>query len=575
MNVKPKLIALYKPYFPLFLADLLCAAGAAGIALLLPLGAGYVTKTVLAGDLQTAPRQILFTGLILLGLILLQAGCAYFMDYQGHAMGAMMERDVRQELFDHCQKLSFSYYDNHNVGELMSRITGDSLSLTEFFHHFPEDVTVNSIKFIGAFAVLFTINWRLTLILLAFLPVMTVYTLHFTKKMGRAMRESRERMADVNAQTEDSLSGIRVVKSFTNEPLEMEKFRKENNLFARSRKRIYQSEAICYGGADAFASLIPVAVVVLGGLSIVWGVMGLDDLVVFLLYVNYFTDPIKMLIHMTQQFQEGMTSLRRFLELLRVAPDIQDLPGARPIEGLRGKIQFSHVDFRYGEGSQVFKDLNLTIQPGDYVALVGASGAGKSTLCSLLPRFYEVESGEILLDDHPIKDLTLKSLRESIGIVQQSVYLFSGTVAENLAYGRPGASREELMEAARKAGAHEFIQALPQGYDTHIGSHGIKLSGGQQQRLSIARVFLKDPPILIFDEATSALDNQSEQVVQRSLEQLAENRTSLVIAHRLSTVRNARRILVLDQRGICEEGTHEELLEKDGAYASLYRANFT
>ena len=568
-----KFVSFYWPYLGLFCADLLCAGAVSGIALLLPLGARYITKNVLEGDLTLAAGKILQAGLIMLLLILLQAGCAYFTDYKGHAMGAMMERDMRAELFEHCQRLSFSYYDDHSVGDLMARITGDSLSLTEFFHHCPEDIVVNLIKFVGASLILFTIHWKLTLLILAFLPVMTVYTLIFNRKMGRAMRRSRERMSDVNARTEDSLSGIRVVQSFGNEALETEKFAEENQRFCKSRKEIYRSEAVCYGGADAFANLIPVAVVVFGGLSILQGSLDLADLVVFLLYVSYFTDPIKQLIHMTQQFQEGMASFHRFLQILDTEPEIKDQPGARELGRCRGEIEFSHVDFRYQGGGTVLQDLNLRSRAGEYVALVGASGVGKTTLCSLLPRFYDVTAGEIRLDGISVKQFTLHSLRQNIGVVQQSVYLFSGTVAENIGYGRPNASREEIVEAAKRANAHDFITALPQGYDTDIGSHGVKLSGGQQQRLSIARVFLKDPPVLIFDEATSALDNESERVVQRSLEQLAENRTSLVIAHRLSTVRGAKRILVLDGTGICEEGAHEDLMAQNGIYARLYRAN--
>ena len=568
-----KLLSFYKPYRGMFCADLLCALIVAGIALVLPLGARYITKNVLEGDLTHALEKILWAGLLLLGLVIVQALCSYFLDYQGHTIGAKMERDMRAQMFRHCERLSFSYYDEHSVGDLMSRITNDSLSLAEFFHHFPEDLVVNSVKFVGASAILLLLNWRIALVILAFLPFMTVYTLHFNKKMGAAMQLGRERMSDVNAQTEDSLSGVRVVQSFTNEAVEEEKFSRQNERFLESRRMGYQGEALCYGGMEAFASLIPIAVVVFGGISIVQGTMALADLVVFLMYVSYFTSPIQSLVNTSRLLQEGRTSFRRYWELMETEPGVQDAPGARDLPRIQGTIEFRGVDFRYGDGDAVFRHLDLTVQAGEYVALVGASGVGKTTLCSLIPRFYDAGTGQVLLDGIPVQDATLRSLRRNIGVVQQDVYLFTGTVADNIGYGRPGASREEIVEAAKKAGAHEFIEKLAHGYDTDIGPHGVKLSGGQQQRLSIARVFLKDPPVLIFDEATSALDARSEKVVQRSLEQLAEHRTTLVIAHRLSTVRSAKRILVLDEDGICEQGSHEKLMEQGGVYAGLYQAS--
>lgn len=566
-----KLISFYRPYKLLFTADLLCAVLVAAIALVIPLGARYITKDVLEGDLVNAPEQILLVGLVLLGLVVFKALCEFFQDYQGHVIGAKMERDMRGQMFRHCEKLSFSFYDEHNVGDLMSRITNDSLSLAEFFHHFPEDLLVNSIKFIGASVILLMINWPIALVVIAFLPFMALYTLHFNKKMGAAMKMGRDRMGDVNAQTEDSLSGVRVVQSFTNEAVEEAKFHRHNQRFLESRRIGYKSEALCFGGMEAFAAIIPVAVVVFGGLSIVKGTMDLADLVVFLMYISYFTAPIQSLVNTSRLLQEGRTSFQRYMELMETQPDICDSPNAVELPRAKGRLEFRHVGFRYGDGNTVFRDLNLTVEAGEYVALVGASGVGKTTLCSLIPRFYEAEQGQILLDGLPISRATLSSLRRNIGVVQQDVYLFSGTVAENIGYGAPGASREEIIAAAKKAGAHEFIEELSQGYDTHIGPHGVRLSGGQQQRLSIARVFLKDPPILIFDEATSALDVNSEQVVKRSLEQLAEHRTTLVIAHRLSTVQNAQRILVLDENGICEQGTHRELMDKNGVYAGLYR----
>ena len=569
-----QILSFYKPYKGLFAADLLCSLIAAAIGLVLPLGAGYITDNVLTGDLSAAPGKILGVGALLLGLVLVQALCSYFMDYQGHAIGARMERDMRAQLFAHCQRLSFSYFDSHPIGDLMSRLTNDSLSLAEFFHHVPEDVLVNSIKFVGASLILWHIHWQMTLVILCFLPFMLAYTLYFNKKMAAALEQGREDMGEINAQAEDTLSAIRMVQSFGNEAVEAQKFHVRNEKFLESRKRGYKGEALCYGGMDAFSSLIPIAVVVVGGLSILQGSLALSELVVFLLYVSYFTQPIQSLVNTSRLIQEGRTGFARYMEILETQPEVADLPGAQELPPVKGDIRFSHVTFRYGEGDAVFRDLNLTIRAGEYVALVGASGVGKTTLCSLIPRFYDVEAGEITVDGVPIRQATLRSLRGSVGLVQQDVALFTGSVTENIAYGRPGATFQQVREAARKAGAEEFIQKLPQGYGTDIGPRGVKLSGGQRQRLSIARAFLKDPPILILDEATSALDSQSELVVQRSLEDLARHRTTLVIAHRLSTIQGAQRIVVLDENGVCEEGTHQSLMAQGGVYAKLYAASF-
>ena len=569
-----QILSFYKPYKGLFAADLLCSLIAAAIGLVLPLGAGYITDNVLAGDLSAAPGKILGVGALLLVLVLVQALCSYFMDYQGHAIGARMERDMRAQLFAHCQRLSFSYFDSHPIGDLMSRLTNDSLSLAEFFHHVPEDVLVNSIKFVGASLILWHIHWQMTLVILCFLPFMLAYTLYFNKKMAAALEQGREDMGEINAQAEDTLSAIRMVQSFGNEAVEAQKFHVRNEKFLESRKRGYKGEALCYGGMDAFSSLIPIAVVVVGGLSILQGSLALSELVVFLLYVSYFTQPIQSLVNTSRLIQEGRTGFARYMEILETQPEVADLLGAQDLPPVKGDIRFSHVTFRYGEGDAVFRDLNLAIRAGEYVALVGASGVGKTTLCSLIPRFYDVEAGEITVDGVPIRQATLRSLRGNVGLVQQDVALFTGSVTENIAYGRPGATFQQVREAARKAGAEEFIQKLPQGYDTDIGPRGVKLSGGQRQRLSIARAFLKDPPILILDEATSALDSQSELVVQRSLEDLARHRTTLVIAHRLSTIQGAQRIVVLDENGVCEEGTHQSLMAQGGVYAKLYAASF-
>ena len=573
-NTFRQILSFYKPYKGLFAADLLCSLTAAAIGLVLPLGAGAITENVLTGDLTAAPGKILRIGGLLLGLVAVQALCSYFMDYQGHSIGAKMERDMRAQLFHHCQRLSFSYFDSHPIGDLMSRLTNDSLSLAEFFHHVPEDVLVNSIKFAGACLFHSTMAGQMTLVILCFLPFMLAYTLFFNKKMAAALQRGREDMGEINAQAEDTLSAIRMVQSFGNEGVEEEKFHRLNEKFLRSRRKSYQGEALCYGGMDAFASLIPIAVVVAGGFSILSGSLELSELVVFLLYVGYFTQPIQSLVNTSRLIQEGRTGLRRYMEILETQPEITDAPGAGELPAVKGDIQFSHVDFRYGEGDQVFQDLNLTIRAGEYVALVGASGVGKTTLCSLIPRFYDVDAGEITIDGTPIRSVTLRSLRRNVGLVQQDVALFTGSVTENIAYGKPGATFEEVQAAARRAGAEEFIRKLPQGYDTDIGPRGVKLSGGQRQRLSIARAFLKDPPILILDEATSALDSQSELVVQRSLEDLARHRTTLVIAHRLSTIQGAQRIVVLGENGVCEEGTHQSLMAQGGVYAKLYAASF-
>ncbi len=567
-----ELLSFYKPYRWLFAADLACSLAHAVISLAIPLGVRYIAEDLLGAGPDRF-SAVIAAGLGLTVLVLLQSLCTYFYDYQGHYLGAKIERDMRASLFDHCEKLSFSYYDQHTVGDLMSRITSDSLSMAEFFHHVPEDILVNGVKFIGAAAILLLIHWQTALVVLAFLPFMVLYTLRFNKKMGAAIARSRESMGKINAQAEDSLSGIRVVQSFANEAVEEEKFARWNLRFLEDRRLSYRGEARLYCGMDAFAALIPIAVVVFGGLAVLYGSMTLPDLLVFLLYISYLTGPVQSLVNTSRLLQEGRTSFRRYKELLDTEPEIQSDPAARSPEKWEGRIELRQVGFRYGQGGEVFRDLNLTIDPGEYVALVGASGVGKTTLCSLIPRFYQPQSGQVLLDGVPVEELPLSGLRRNVGVVQQDVYLFTGTVAENIAYGRPGAGREEIVKAAKLAGADEFIRTLPGGYDADIGPHGVRLSGGQQQRLSIARVFLKDPAVLILDEATSALDNHSEKLIQQSLERLAGQRTVLVIAHRLSTVRNAGRIVVLDENGVCEQGTHEELIRRGGVYAGLYQAS--
>ncbi len=566
-----KFLSYYKPYSGLFLADIACAFIVSVVTLILPLGARYITTNVLEDNMPNALSQIYGAGAIMLVLVVIQTLCSIFVDYRGHTMGALMERDMRAELFEHYQKLSFGFYDEQKTGQLMTRITSDVFWLGELYHHAPEDLIISTLTFVGAFIILGTINVTLTLIIVLFLPVMAVYALYFNKKMNVALRTSKDRIGDINAQVEDTLAGIRVVKSFTNEAIEKKKFAHENMRFVESRNEGYRSEAYFYSGLTGFTQLITIAVIVFGGATIVNASLDLADLVTFLLCVGILIDPIRKVINFTRLYQEGITGFSRFMDILEIAPDIQDSPDAVEIGHVRGDIEFREVSFRYKEGqSYVLKNISLRIEAGEYVALVGSSGVGKTTLCSLIPRFYEANEGEILIDGRDIRDIRLGALRRNIGVVQQDVYLFAGTVSENIRYGKLDASREEIVAAARKANAHDFIMQLPDGYDTDIGQRGVKLSGGQKQRLSIARVFLKDPPILIFDEATSALDNESERAVQESLERLTDNRTTLVIAHRLSTIRNAQKILVLIDSGIHEQGTHEELIAMEGVYATLY-----
>jgi ATP-binding cassette, subfamily B, bacterial len=566
-----KFLSYYKPYRGLFSADMACALMVSATTLLLPLCASYVTKVILGAGSPHALNQIALMGGLMLGLVGLQTLCTLFVDYQGHAMGAKMESDMRRELFEHYQMLSFSFYDEQRTGQLMTRITDDTFALAELYHHGPEDILVTSLTVTGAFIILLRINVALTLIVFLFLPLMAVFALYFNQRMNRALRASKDRIGDINAQVEDTLAGIRVVKSFTNEAVETRKFAYANQRFLASRNDGYRSESYFSGGLNAFGQLITITVITLGGIAILRASLDLADLVTYLLCVAILTDPIQKLINFGRLYQEGMTGFQRFMEALEVAPDLVDAPDAAELTSVRGRIELKHVSFKYRENlGEVVRDLSLQIHPGEYVALVGSSGAGKTTLCSLIPRFYDVTTGAILLDGHDIRGLTLRSLRGAIGVVQQDVYLFAGSVADNIRYGNLDASRDEIIAAAKQAHAHEFIMALPNGYDTDIGQRGVKLSGGQKQRLSIARVFLKDPAVIIFDEATSALDNESEKAVQDSLEALAHHRTTLVIAHRLSTIRNAQRIVVLANGAIAEQGSHAELLALNGVYANLY-----
>lgn len=566
-----KFFSYYKPYGRLLLADLACAFVVASITLLLPLVARYITKDVIAANGPNTLNQIYLLGAAMIALIAVHFLCEMFVDYRGHQMGAMMERDMRQELFDHYQKLSFGFYDEQRTGQLMTRLTNDSFALSELYHHGPEDIVIALLKFTGAFLILVNINVQLTLVIFLFLPVMALYAFYFNRRMNLALRASKDRIGDINAQIEDTLAGIRVVKSFTNEAMEAKKFARENGRFLSSRSDGYLSEAYFSAGMNAFAQLITIAVIVFGGAAIVNAKLDVADLVTYLLCVAILIDPIQRAVNFARLYQEGITGFDRLMEMLEVQPDIQDAVAAVELARVQGRVEFREVSFKYRDDHDyVLNKVSLEIGAGEYIALVGYSGVGKTTLCSLIPRFYEVSKGDIYIDGQDIRAVSLRSLRRNIGIVQQDVYLFAGTVAENIRYGKADASMDEIIEAARQANAHEFIMRLPNGYDTDIGQRGVKLSGGQKQRISIARVFLKDPPILIFDEATSSLDNESERAVQESLERLTNNRTTIVIAHRLSTIKNAQRIIVLTDDGINEQGTHDALLANDGTYASLY-----
>ena len=566
------MISYYKPYRGTFYLDMFFALLASLISLVIPLVVRYVTTDVVKMETQKAVRMIVVICGILAVLVLVQFAANYFITNIGHVMGAKMEYDMRAEIFAHYQKLSFSFFDDQKVGQLMSRITSDLFDITELLHHGPENIAISFIKIIGAFIILINISWELTLAAFALLPFMFAYAFIMNRKMKRAFKENRVQIAEVNTQIEDNLSGIRVVKSFANEEIEQEKFKVGNDGFLRAKKQSYFYMGFYHSGMTAFTMMINVAVIMIGGILMAKGHVDVADFVTFLLYINVFTDPIKTLIDFAEQFQNGYSGFERFMEILNIEPDIKDSENAVPLEHVRGDIVFDDVSFKYKDTEhRVLRHISLDVKAGSYVALVGSSGGGKTTLCSLIPRFYDVTKGCIRIDGKDVRDVTLKSLRNNIGIVQQDVYLFAGTIFENIVYGKPGATREEVIEAAKLANAHDFIMELPKGYDTDIGQRGIKLSGGQKQRLSIARVFLKNPPILIFDEATSALDNESENIVKESLERLAHNRTTFVIAHRLSTIRNAEMILVLTEKGIEESGTHEELIEKNGVYAQLYK----
>jgi ATP-binding cassette subfamily B protein len=573
-NLK-KMISYYKPYRHIFWADMFFAVLSAAVALIIPLVVRYVTSTLIYMEADEILRQIGYIAVFLFALLAVDCFSRYFIGNYGHVMGAKMEYDMRAEIFAHMQKLSFAFYDDAKVGQLMSRITSDLFDITELLHHGPENIILSVLKITGAFLILVNINGWLALAAFFVIPFMFLFAFLLNKKMRKAFRRNREKIADINAQIEDNLSGIRVVKSFANEEIENQKFRVGNDGFLAAKKNSYHYMGSFQAGVGVFTTLIQVNVILAGGILIAYQRMNVSDLITFLLYIGVFTDPIRTLVDFTEQFQNGYSGFERFREIMDMEPDIEDAPDAVELTDVKGHITFEDVSFQYQDGSDnVLNHVSLDVPAGSYMALVGSSGAGKTTLCSLIPRFYDVTGGCVRIDGTDIRSVTLKSLRNHIGMVQQDVYLFSGTIYENILYGKPDATREEVIAAAKNANAHDFIMSFPDGYETDIGQRGIKLSGGQKQRLSIARVFLKNPPILIFDEATSALDNESEKVVQDSLEKLAKNRTTFVIAHRLTTIQNAEKILVLTEEGIAESGSHEELLAKGGIYEKLYHMHY-
>ncbi len=571
-----KLITYYKPYKLLFFADLLFALISSVCALAIPLfirdiidKAGVITKNGSFNIDNAIKSLMIIPTVIMLCLIVISAACNYFMGYYGHILGAYIERNMRTDIFSHYMKLSFSFYDNQKVGNLLSRITSDLFDITELLHHGPEDICISIITIIGATVILFKINFVLSIVLFAMVVIIITFISVMNQYMGNAFSENRKNIGIINGQIEDSLSGIRAVKSFGNEKLELEKFEIGNGQFLKSKKKTYRILGEFSSGMTALFELIKVVVLVTGVYLLLKNRITQNDLLTFILYLNAVIEPIFKLGNFTEMFQNGYSGYSRFLEMMAISPDIADSQNAISLNNAEGSIEFKNVSFGYNENDMVLSNINLKIDKGEYIAIVGPSGAGKTTICSLIPRFYELSDGQILIDNIDIKNIKLKDLRNQIGIVQQDVYIFAGTIAENIAYGKENATPEEIIEAAKAANAHNFIMELKDGYDSDIGQRGVKLSGGQKQRISIARVFLKNPAILILDEATSALDNASEKIVQQSFENLAKNRTTLVIAHRLSTIRNAKRILVCTEDGIVQDGTHTQLINQDGIYKEL------
>lgn len=574
MNTFKKFIRYYGPYKKVFFFDLFCAAFISIVDLAFPQILRTMTNTLFQRDASVILRTLPWIAAILLICYILQALCKYYVSCQGHIMGARMERDMRKELFEHYENLSFSYYDKNNTGQMMSRLVSDLFDISEFAHHGPENLFISVVKIVGSFIFLFMIQWKLALILAAVVIFMIIFSAYQNQRMQATFLDNRRKIGDINATLQDSLEGIRIVQSFANEDIERRKFHKGNENFLLSKKDNYRAMGTFQGGNTFFQGLMYLITLTAGGIFIALGEMSPADLAMYALYIGIFISPIQVLVELTEMIQKGLSGFRRFLDIIETEPEIVDEENAVPIQNPQGDISYNDVSFSYEDNEIVLNHINFKIESGKSVALVGPSGGGKTTICSLLPRFYDITGGTITIGNQNVREMTLESLRNSIGIVQQDVYLFGGTVKENIAYGKPDASMDEIIQAAKKANIHDFIMGLPDGYDTFVGERGTRLSGGQKQRISIARVFLKNPPILILDEATSALDNESERHIQKSLEALSKNRTTITIAHRLSTIKNADEILVVYDHTIRERGSHRELMEKDGIYARYYKMQF-
>lgn len=571
MHTLRKFISYYAPYKTVFFIDLICAAFISLADLAYPQILRTMTNTLFTKDSVSILNALPILAIGLLIMYIIQSLCKYYVSYQGHMMGAHMERDMRQQLFDHYEKLSFSYYSRNNSGQMMSKLVSDLFDIAEFAHHGPENLFISVVKIVGSFVFLFLINWRLALPLVLLVLCMFVFSFRQNQRMQETFMENRRKIGDVNSSLQDTLAGIRVVQSFANEDIEREKFKKSNHAFLISKRDNYNCMGGFMGWNLFFQGMMYLVTLVFGGYLIAKGLMNAGDLAMYALYISIFISPIQILVELIEMMQKGLAGFRRFLDVMETEPEIEDAPGAQPLENVKGRVCYEDVSFHYSDDdTPVLSHVSIEIPAGKSIALVGPSGSGKTTICSLLPRFYDVTGGKITIDGKDVRTLTLKSLRSQIGMVQQDVYLFAGTIRDNIAYGKPGASMEEIIEAAKRANIHDFIRELPDGYDTYVGERGARLSGGQKQRISIARVFLKNPPILILDEATSALDNESERWIQQSLEELSRDRTTITIAHRLSTIRGADEIIVITEDGIAERGTHESLLSKGGLYAHYY-----